>query len=101
MLVFSREVGDCSRTREQATRKKRRTKSMSTAELIYEKARSLPATLQGEALQFVAYLASRLDAANEAVKWRQLMQQTQAFVAARGITDRDIADEVAAVRAGQ
>ena len=74
---------------------------MSTAELIYEKARSLPATLQSEALQFVAYLASRLDAASEAVKWRQLMQQTQAFVAARGITDRDIADEVAAVRAGR
>ena len=68
---------------------------------IYEKARSLPATLQSEALQFVAYLASRLDAASEAVKWQQLMRETQAFVAARGITDGDIADEVAAVRAGR
>ena len=74
---------------------------MSTAELIYEKARSLPATLQSEALQFVAYLASRLDAASEAVKWQQLMRETQAFVAALGITDGDIADEVAAVRAGR
>lgn len=74
---------------------------MSTAELIYEKARSLPASLQTEALQFVEYLNNRLDAAGEAGKWRQLMQQTQAFVAARGITDRDIADEVAAVRAGR
>ncbi len=74
---------------------------MSTAELIYEKARSLPATLQSEALQFVAYLASRLDAASEAAKWKRLMGETQAFVAARGITDGDIADEVAAVRAGR
>jgi hypothetical protein len=44
---------------------------------------------------------SRLDAASEAVKWQELMRKTQAFVAARGITDGDIADEVAAVRAGR
>ena len=31
--------------------------------------------------------------------WLQLMRETQAFVAARGITEGDIADEVAAVRA--
>jgi hypothetical protein len=74
---------------------------MSTAELIYEKAQSLPAPLQNEALQFVAYLASRLDAASEALKWQELMRKTQAFVAARDITDGDIADEVAAVRAGR
>lgn len=101
MLVFSVTSATVSGTREEATRKNRRTKSMSTAELIYEKARSLPATLQSEALQFVAYLTSRLDAESEAVKWQQLMRETQAFVAARGITDGDIADEVAAVRAGR
>jgi hypothetical protein len=101
MLVFSAKSATVCTTRDEATRKNRRTKPMSTAELIYEKAQSLPATLQSEALQFVAYLASRLDAASEAVKWQQLMRETQAFVAARGITDGDIADEVAAVRGGR
>jgi hypothetical protein len=61
----------------------------------------MPAPLQDEALQFMVYLVSRLDARNEAEKWRFLMRETQAFMAARGSTDRDIADEAAAVRAGQ
>jgi hypothetical protein len=74
---------------------------MSTAELIYEKARNLPATLQAEALHFVEYLDSRRDAASEAEKWRRLLRETQAFVAVRKISDDDIAAETAAVRSGK
>jgi hypothetical protein len=42
---------------------------MSTAELIYERARALPDPLQTEALHFVDFLLSRLDARLEDTEW--------------------------------
>ena len=47
--------------------------AMSTAEMIYEKAKTLPETLQTEALHYVYYLlARREDRDEEAVEWTRL-----------------------------
>ena len=42
---------------------------MSTAELIYEKAKALPGTLQTEALHYVDFLLSRQGARSEDEEW--------------------------------
>jgi hypothetical protein len=44
---------------------------MSTAELIYEKAKTLPDRLQTEALHYVDFLLSRLDIRAEDAEWAQ------------------------------
>jgi hypothetical protein len=72
---------------------------MSTAEQIYEKARSLPSDQQNEALRFVDYLLARRSAEAEAALWRTLLRETQNSPGVSNITDDDIAREVAAVRA--
>lgn len=45
---------------------------MSTAELIYEKAKALPDRLQTEALHYVDFLLFRLDAKSEDSQWAQI-----------------------------
>jgi hypothetical protein len=74
---------------------------MSTVDLICEKARALPDSLQSEALSFVEYLSRRGTAPNEAAEWQRLSRQTQALSAVERITDADIAAEIAAYRAGR
>jgi len=44
---------------------------MSTAELIYEKAKALPDRLQTEALHYVDFLLLRLDAKAEDAEWAE------------------------------
>lgn len=73
--------------------------AMSTAELIFERARALPSEQQVEALRFVDFLLARRTAESEAMEWRKLLRQTQASPAVSGLTDEEIAAEVAAVRA--
>jgi len=75
--------------------------SVSTIDLIYEKAKTLPGKLQSEALGFVEYLGRRRVAQAEAGEWQRLSQATQAMPAAQRITDADIAAEIAAYRAGK
>jgi len=75
--------------------------SVSTIDLIYEKAKTLPGKLQSEALGFVEYLGRRRAAQAEAGEWRQLARATQAMPAAQRITDADITAEIAAYRAGK
>ena len=48
---------------------------MSTAELIFEKARSLPSDQQNEALRFVDFLLARRSAEAEAAEWRNLLRE--------------------------
>ncbi len=72
--------------------------TMSTAELIFEKARSLPSDKQNEALRFVDFLLARRSAEAEAAEWRKLLRETQSAPGVSAITDDDIACEVAAVR---
>jgi hypothetical protein len=74
---------------------------MSTVDLIYEKAKTLPGKLQSEALSFVEYLSRRRSAESEAAGWRELLRSTQTLSASQRITDDDIAAEVAAYRAGK
>ena len=71
---------------------------MSTAELIFEKARSLPTDKQNEALRFVDFLLARRSAKAEAAEWRKLLRETQSAPGVANITDDDIAREVSAVR---
>jgi hypothetical protein len=75
--------------------------SVSTIDLIYEKAKTLPGKLQSEALGFVEYLGRRRAAQAEAGEWQRLSHATQAMPAAQRITDADIAAEIAAYRAGK
>ena len=42
---------------------------MSTADLIFKKAKALPSPLQTEALHFVDYLLTRQEAKSEAAAW--------------------------------
>ena len=49
--------------------------AMSTAELIYEKARSLPNDKQDEALRFVDFLLARRSADAEATERRTIHRQ--------------------------
>ena len=74
---------------------------MSTVDLIYEKAKTLPGKLQSEALGFVEYLTRRRAAKTEAGDWQALSLATQVLPAAQRITDADIAAEIAAYRAGK
>ena len=74
---------------------------MSTAEMIYEKAKSLPGKLQSEALGFVEYLSRRPAAPAEAAEWQRLFRRTQTLAAAQALTDDDIAAQIAAYRAGR
>ena len=73
---------------------------MNTADLIYEKAKTLPGHLQSEALGFVEYLDRRRTAKSEAADWQLLARDTQSLPAAQGISEDDIAAEIAAYRAG-
>ena len=75
--------------------------AMSTVDLIYEKAKTLPGKLQSEALGFVEYLGRRRAAQAEAGEWQRLSRATQALPATQRITDDDIAAEIAAYRAGK
>ena len=68
---------------------------LSTAELIFERARSLSSDKQNEALRFVDFLLARRSAEAEAAEWRRL---TQSAPGVARLTDDDIAREVAAVR---
>ena len=74
---------------------------MSTAELIYEKAKSLPRDLQAEALGFVEYLSRRRAANTEVAEWQRLLRDTQSLAAAQRITEAEILAEIAACRAGK
>jgi hypothetical protein len=74
---------------------------MSTVDLICEKAKALPDSLQSEALSFVEYLSRRGNAPGESAEWQRLARQTQALPAVEKITDADIAAEIAAYRAGR
>jgi len=74
---------------------------MSTAELIYEKAKSLPRNLQAEALGFVEYLGRRRAANAEAAEWQRLLLETQGLSTAQRITEAEILAEIAACRAGK
>ncbi len=73
--------------------------AMSTAELIFERARSLPSDKQSEALRFVDFLLARRSAEAEAAEWHKLLRETQNAPGVARLTDDDIAHEVAAVRA--
>ena len=75
--------------------------TMSTVELIYEKAKSLPGGLQSEALSFVEYLSRRFAAKTEACEWQRLFCETQRLHSAQSISDDDIAAEIAAYRSRQ
>jgi hypothetical protein len=74
---------------------------VSTVDLIYEKAKTLPGKLQSEALGFVEYLGRRRAAQAEAGEWQRLSRATQAMPAAQSIADTEIAAEIAAYRAGK
>ena len=71
---------------------------MSTAELIFEKARCLPNDQQNEALRFVDFLLARRSAETEAAEWRKLLRETQSAPGISALTDEDIAREISAVR---
>ncbi len=71
---------------------------LSTAELIFERARSLSSDKQNEALRFVDFLLARRSAEAEAAEWRRLLRETQSAPGVARLTDDDIAREVAAVR---
>jgi hypothetical protein len=75
--------------------------SMSTADLIYEKAKILPDKLQSEALGFVEYLGRRRAAKTEVAKWQHLARETQSLPVVEGVSDDDIVAEVAAYRVGK
>jgi hypothetical protein len=75
--------------------------TMSTVDLIYEKAKSLPGKLQSEALGFVEYLGRRRAAKAETAEWQRLLRNTQTLSAAQRVTDDDIAAEIAAYRSSQ
>jgi hypothetical protein len=74
---------------------------VSTVDLIYEKAKTLPGKMQSEALGFVEYLGRRRAAQAEAGEWQRLSRTTQAMPSAQRITDADIAAEIAAYRTGK
>lgn len=74
---------------------------MSTVDLIYEKAKSLPGKLQSEALGFVEYLGRRRAAKAETAEWQRLLRNTQTLSVAQRVTDDDIAAEIAAYRSSQ
>lgn len=64
---------------------------MSTADLIFQKAKVLPAPLQTEALHFVDYLLTRQEAKTEAAVWAKFSegQLDKQYAAADSIYDQD------------
>ncbi len=74
---------------------------MTTVDLIYERAKTLPDKLQSEALGFVEYLGRRRAAQTEAAEWQRLPRAPQALPATQRIMDDEIAAEIAAYRAGK
>lgn len=64
---------------------------MSTAELIYEKAKALPAASQAEALQFVNFLLSQKDAKAEGGEWARFsaVHLEKQYVSSDEIYDQD------------
>jgi hypothetical protein len=74
---------------------------MSTVDLIYEKAKTLPGKLQSEALGFVEYLGRRRAAKAAAADWQRLARETQSLPAVQHLSDADIAAEIAAYRAAK
>jgi hypothetical protein len=64
---------------------------MSTVELIAERASSLPAELQQEALRYVDYLLSRSSELDQAVEWTRFSEANLAeqYTAADAIYDED------------
>jgi hypothetical protein len=64
---------------------------MSTAELIFEKSRSLPGELQQEALDFVEFLLARKDEGKEARDWSRFSAEQLAgqYVPGDAIYDED------------
>jgi len=71
---------------------------VSVAEMIFEKAKSLPGKLQAEALGFVDYLSRRGEAAKEAAAWEQLATETRALPQVKTISEEEIADAIADCR---
>lgn len=74
---------------------------MSTADLIYKKAKTLPDRLQSEALSFVEYLGRRPAAQAEAAAWQRLLRETQNLSTVQRVTDDDITAEITAYRDGR
>jgi hypothetical protein len=74
---------------------------MSTADLIYKKAKTLPGKLQSEALGFVEYLSRRSEARTEADEWQELSRETQTLTSAQKISEADIAAEISEYRSGR
>ena len=66
---------------------------MSTADLIYEKAKALPGTLQTEALHYVDFLLSRQGAKSEDEDWARFSasQLEKQYAPADAIYDTDCA----------
>lgn len=64
---------------------------MSTADLIFQKAKVLPDPLQTEALHFVDYLLTRQEAKTEAAVWAKFSagQLEKQYAAADSIYDQD------------
>lgn len=64
---------------------------MSTAELIYEKAKALPGTLQTEALHYVDFLLSRQGERSEDEEWVRFSasQLEKQYAPADAIYDTD------------
>ena len=65
--------------------------SMSTAELIFEKSRSLPGELQQEALDFVEFLLARKEESREPRDWSRFSAEQLAgqYGPADAIYDED------------
>lgn len=64
---------------------------MSTAELIFEKAKALPDALQTEALHYLDFLLSRRQAKDEAAEWARFSasQLEQQYCPEDAIYDHD------------
>ncbi len=64
---------------------------MSTADLIFKKAKALPSPLQTEALHFVDYLLTRQEAKSEAAAWAKFSaeQLENQYSTADSIYDQD------------
>jgi hypothetical protein len=64
---------------------------VSTAELIYEKAKALPDRLQAEALHYVDFLLAHQDARAEEVEWSKFssLQLEKQYGPADAIYDSD------------
>ena len=64
---------------------------MSTLQMIEEKAKNLPGDLQVEALHYVEFLLSRLEARAESAEWAEFSagQLEKHYAAADAIYDKD------------